>query len=75
MVHLLPTVPYQEIGMTGDISGERLTSSSLVGVTSTVCVETSSANMLPLQGLSQHMSLSSKYFLDHPISHFRICKR
>jgi hypothetical protein len=40
MVHLLPTVPYQEIGITGDISGERLTSSSRAGVTSTACMET-----------------------------------
>ncbi|KAJ8597839.1 hypothetical protein M405DRAFT_190070 [Rhizopogon salebrosus TDB-379] len=31
MVHLLPTVPYQEIGKTGNIISERLTSSSPAG--------------------------------------------
>ncbi|KAJ8587227.1 hypothetical protein M405DRAFT_318371 [Rhizopogon salebrosus TDB-379] len=34
--------------------------------------QTQMPNLLPLPGLSQHMSLSSKYFLNHPISHFHI---
>jgi hypothetical protein len=49
MIHLLPTVPYQKIGMTGNISGERLTSSSRAGVTSTVCVETLLVSNLTFQ--------------------------
>ncbi|KAJ8589235.1 hypothetical protein M405DRAFT_216754 [Rhizopogon salebrosus TDB-379] len=34
--------------------------------------QTQMPNLLPLPGLSQHVSLSSKYFLNHPISHFRV---